>query len=148
MIHDTQIVQISQISNVTTLLIHWHQQCVTVHRVANSMSWHKVIVVITGKARCFHDYIYVTPIFLLWDLSTMCVVDHLWSLILRLLLSLLSTIWFIGSLLKYMSWLKAIAVITGRAHCFHVYKYIHIHQMRIQTSCKMQNGAPHDINLI
>ena len=137
MIHDTQIAQISQISNVTTLLIHWHQQCVTVDCVANCMSWHKVIVVITGKAHCFHDYISVTPILLLWNLSTMCVVDHLWSLILRLLLSFLNTIWFIGSLLKCMSWLQAIAVITGRAHCFHVYKYIHIHQMRIQTPCKM-----------
>ena len=77
------------------------------------MSWQKVIVVLTVKVHCFHDYIYVMPILLLWDLSTLCVVDHLWSLILRFLLNLLSTLWFIGFLLKYMSWLKAIVVITG-----------------------------------
>ena len=40
-------------------------------------------------------YIYML-ILLLWDLSTVCVVDHLWPLILCSLLSLLSTLWFIG----------------------------------------------------
>ena len=40
------------------------------------MSCHNAIVVITGRASCFHDYIYVTPTLLLWDLSTLCVVDH------------------------------------------------------------------------
>ena len=28
------------------------------------MSYHKATVVITGRAHCFHDYIYITPILL------------------------------------------------------------------------------------
>ena len=70
----------------------------TVHLEPNIMcpsawviSCHKAIVVITGRAHCFHDNIityiyiyiyiciYITLILLLWDLST--VVDHLWPLI-------------------------------------------------------------------
>ena len=43
----------------------------------------KAIVVITVRAYYFHDYIYITPILLLWNLSTLCVTDHLWPLILR-----------------------------------------------------------------
>ena len=31
----------------------------TVHRVPKCMSCHKAIVVITGRAHCFHDYIYI-----------------------------------------------------------------------------------------
>ena len=58
-------------------LVHWYQQCVTVHHVPKCMSCHKATVVITRKAHCFHGYIYITPILLLWDLSTLCVVDHL-----------------------------------------------------------------------
>ena len=38
---------------------------VTVHHVPKCMSCHKAIVVITGRAHCFHDYIYITPILLL-----------------------------------------------------------------------------------
>ena len=34
-------------------LVHWHQQCVTVHHVPKWMSYHKAIVVITGRAHCF-----------------------------------------------------------------------------------------------
>ena len=45
------------------------------------MSCHKAIVVITERAHCFHDKIYIIVILLLWDLSTLCVVDHLWPLI-------------------------------------------------------------------
>ena len=37
----------------------------TVHHVPKYMSWHKAIVVITGRAHCFHDYIYITPPILL-----------------------------------------------------------------------------------
>ena len=33
--------------------------------VPRCMSCHKDIVVITGRANCFHDYIYITPILLL-----------------------------------------------------------------------------------
>ena len=39
------------------------------------------VVVITGRVHCFHDCIWITLILLLWDLSTLCVVDHLWPLI-------------------------------------------------------------------
>ena len=31
----------------------------TVHHVPKCMSCHKAIVVITGRAHCFHDYIYI-----------------------------------------------------------------------------------------
>ena len=46
-------------------LVHWYQQCVTVHHVPKCMSCHKAIVVITGRAHCFHDYIYITLMLLL-----------------------------------------------------------------------------------
>ena len=52
-----------------------------VHHVPKCMSCHKAIVVITGGAHCFHDCIFIIPILLLWDLSTMCVVDPLGALI-------------------------------------------------------------------
>ena len=35
-------------------LVHWYQQCVTVHHVPKCMSCHKVIVVITGRAHGHH----------------------------------------------------------------------------------------------
>ena len=38
---------------------------ITVHHVPKYMSCHKAIVVITGRAHCFHDYIYITPILFL-----------------------------------------------------------------------------------
>ena len=40
-------------------LVHWYQQCVTVHHVPKCMSCHKAIVVITRRAHCFHDNIYI-----------------------------------------------------------------------------------------
>ena len=46
-------------------LVHWYQQCGTVHHVPKCMSCHKAIVVITGRAHCFHDYIYITLVLLL-----------------------------------------------------------------------------------
>ena len=73
-------------------LVHWYQQCVTLHHVPKCMSCHKAIVVITGRACCFHDTIYIMSVLLLWDLSTLCVMDHLWPLILHSLFSLLSTL--------------------------------------------------------
>ena len=36
---------------------------------------------ITGRAHYFPHYIYITPILLLWDLSTLCVMNHLWPYI-------------------------------------------------------------------
>ena len=53
---------------------------IQLHHVSKCMSCHKAIVVITGRANCFHDCIYIMPILLLPDLSTLCVVDHLWPL--------------------------------------------------------------------
>ena len=40
-------------------LVHWYQQCVTVHHVPKCMSYHKAIMVITGMVYCFHDSIYI-----------------------------------------------------------------------------------------
>ena len=51
------------------------------HHTSKCLSCHKAIVVITRKAHCFHDKIYIILILLLWDLRTLCVVDHLWPLI-------------------------------------------------------------------
>ena len=50
-----------------------------------------------GRAHCFHYCIYIMAILVLWYLSTLCIVDHLWSLILSSLLNLLNTLWFIGT---------------------------------------------------
>ena len=44
---------------VDHFLVHWYQQRGTVHHVPKCMSCHKVIVVITGLAHCFHDSIYI-----------------------------------------------------------------------------------------
>ena len=54
-----------------TLLVPMNQ------RVHECMSCHKAILVIIGRAHCFHDNIYIMLILLLRDLSTLCVVDHL-----------------------------------------------------------------------
>ena len=40
-------------------LVHWYQQCGTVHHGPRCMSCHKAIMVITERAHCFHDYIYI-----------------------------------------------------------------------------------------
>ena len=53
---------------------------ITVHHVPKCMSCHKAIVVITGRAHCFYDNIYIMLIVILWDFSTLCVADHLWPL--------------------------------------------------------------------
>ena len=53
----------------------YHHHGFVVHHVPKCMSWHKAIVVITERAHCFHDNIYIMPILLLWDLSTLFVVD-------------------------------------------------------------------------
>ena len=82
---------------VEHFLVHWYQQFVIVHHMPKCMSCRNAIVVVTRRTHCFHDYIYITPIFLLWDLSTLYVVDHIWPLILRSFLCLLRTVWFIGS---------------------------------------------------
>ena len=49
---------------------------ITVHHVPKCMSCHKAILVIPGGHIVFM-ITYITLILLLWDLSTLCVVDHL-----------------------------------------------------------------------
>ena len=49
-----------------------------VPHVPKCVSWHKAIMVITRRAHCFHDCIYITIILLLKDFSTLRVMDHLW----------------------------------------------------------------------
>ena len=56
-----------------------------VHHVPKCMSCQKAIVVTTGRAHCFHDCMYITPILLLLDLSTLCIVNVIWPLILYIL---------------------------------------------------------------
>ena len=67
-------------------------------RICPSVSFHNAIVVMTGRVLCFHGYICFTPVLLLWDLSTFCVLHHVWSLVLWSLCNLLSTFWFIGTI--------------------------------------------------
>ena len=75
MIHDTQSAQISQKQDERNIYVIMKTMCppgyhhngfvathalgLTVHHVPKCMSCHKAIVVITGRAHCFHDYIYI-----------------------------------------------------------------------------------------
>ena len=52
-------------------LVHWYRQCVTVSHAPKYMSCYKAIVVITEKAHCFHDYIYIMLILFPWDLNAL-----------------------------------------------------------------------------
>ena len=52
----------------------------TIHHVPKYMCCYKATVVIPRRAYRFHDDIYIMFILLLWDLSVLCVVDHLWPL--------------------------------------------------------------------
>ena len=47
------------------ILEHMMDGCNIVHHVPKCMSYQKAIVVITGKAHCFHDCIYITLVLLL-----------------------------------------------------------------------------------
>ena len=59
-----------------------HNGFMAIHALGHMMyGLHEAIVVITLRAFCFHDCICITPILLLWDLSTLCVVNHLGPLI-------------------------------------------------------------------
>ena len=62
-------------------LVHWYQQSVTVHHVPKCMSCHKAIVVITGRAHCFHENKYILPSSCFCETSVLCVswiiYDHL-----------------------------------------------------------------------
>ena len=67
MIHDTQSAQFSQKQDERNIYVIMKTMCppgyhhkgfvATVHHVPKFMSCHKAIVVITGRAHCFHDYI-------------------------------------------------------------------------------------------
>ena len=76
MIHDTQSAQISQKQDGRNMYVIMKTMCppgyhhngfvathalghITVHHVPKCMSCHKAIVVISGRAHCFHDYIYI-----------------------------------------------------------------------------------------
>ena len=101
------------------ILVHGCQECVTSHfmhhiPMPKCMSCHKAILVITGRARCFHDYISITSILLLQDLSTLCLKEHLWLLILPFLLRLWSTL---GSLVPAMCTLFALMQELLQSHC-------------------------------
>ena len=117
-------------------MVHWYQ-FVTVHHVPKCMSCHKDIVVITERAHCFHDYIYITPILLLYNLSSLCVVDHLWHMtttyIILLAKSLLNTLWFIGTTnvhhrnpLWWYLWGHTVFMITYIYVYIYIYIYIYI----------------------
>ena len=49
----------------THALGHMMYEHITVHHVPKCMSCHKATAVITGRAHCFHDYIYITLILLM-----------------------------------------------------------------------------------
>lgn len=75
------------------LYMHYtlNQQRVTEDNIPKCLNCDKATVVIIEREHYFswlHIY-YVLTLFL-WDLSTPCVVDHLWVLLLRSFLSLLS----------------------------------------------------------
>ena len=98
--HLWPLILCSLLSMLSTL-VHWYQQCVTVHYVPRCMSCQKAIVVITGRVYCFHDNIYITLILLLWDLNTLWVVDHLWPYI-------------------YIYWLWSISIWAYSTHCLYL----------------------------
>ena len=52
-----------------------------VHHVPKCMSCHKAIVPITGRTRCFYDYICVALILLWRDLSTLYVVEYIYKFV-------------------------------------------------------------------
>ena len=45
------------------------------HHVQKCLDWRKAILVMTGRAHCFHVYICVMAILFLQDLSTLCIVN-------------------------------------------------------------------------
>ena len=53
-------------------LSHMMYRCNFVHHVPKCMSCNEAIDVITGKTHCFHDCIYIMPVLLLWDVSSVC----------------------------------------------------------------------------
>ena len=108
-------------------LVHWYQQCVTAmcNHAPKCMSCYKAIVVITGRAHCFHDCIYITPI-----LHSLCRGSLITTYItlLSLLVEHSLVHWYqqcvtVHHVPKCMSCHKAIVVITG-GHIFFMIAYI------------------------
>ena len=63
------------------------------------MSRHKAIVVITGRAHCFHDNIHIYYAHLASvRYEHLCVVDHLWPL---LYIYIPSTLWWLGGMVVW-----------------------------------------------
>ena len=76
---------VRQTLHLQSIYIHIHTYTVSLwllihlgtwYTISKWMSCHRVTVMITGRAHCFHDYIYISYV----RLSTLCVVDHLWPL--------------------------------------------------------------------
>ena len=61
-------------------LFHWYQLCVTIYQVLKCMSWYKAILVITERAYCFHDYIYIVfcTYFLIYIFIYICVFIYIY----------------------------------------------------------------------
>ena len=55
-------------------LIYWK------HPLSKCISCHKAIVLITGTTHGFHDFVHIRPLLILFDLSSLYVMDHLWQL--------------------------------------------------------------------
>ena len=115
------------------IYIYWYQQCVTVHHVPKCMSCHNAIVVITGRAHCFHDYIYYAHLASVGFEHSLCRGSLMTTYITLLALLVEHSLvhWYqqcvtVHHVPKCMSCHKAIVVITGRAHCFHDYIIIYI----------------------
>ena len=53
-------------------LVHWYQQCVTVHQVPKCMSCPRDIVMITGRAHYFHDCICIYQVCINYKLYIIC----------------------------------------------------------------------------
>ena len=66
-------------SLLSILLIHWYQLYVTVHHVPKCMSCCRAILVITGRAHCFHDCVYTYNMYIyLLHPSCFCEIWALW----------------------------------------------------------------------
>ena len=74
------------------------------------------------RVHCFHDNIYILLILLLWDLSTLCVVDHLWPLIFVCRGSLMTTyiciIYFFEFLVVFCYF------VFSFSSCYYLFNYI------------------------
>ena len=114
MIHDTKSAQISQKQDGRNIYMQSWKKCAFAVITTMALCQHMHLVTCCTVTYCalwfidciyiLHIYIayillwlhiYITAILIFWDLSTLCVVDHLWSLVLCSLLSLLSTLWLI-----------------------------------------------------